>query len=141
MGVLQVIDVNENRVIDEISFYEGKISYANGLAQNLFETTRDGRQLSDEEAFHQLNGWSNGYMRVAGKPGTHPEEETTQTASLTIAQRQLVAKMGRLEAQAQKAVDSDRRRRFNEVRKQDALWFMRETGGGRGAISAQGSDA
>ena len=140
MGTLQVVDVNGNRVIDEISFYEGKISYATGLGEDIFNSTKGALKKTDEGTFHYLNGWSNGYLRIIPKPGTHPELEA-ETASLSAVEERLIERLGRLERQAGRAVDKFRRAQFNRVRSNDALWFMRAEGAAGGAVSAEGPDA
>ncbi len=71
--MLQLVDVRDNRVLDEITLVAGVLVYHNKSAQPIVERFRTARAdyvkqpVGDSELYRAMEGWSNGYLALRAK--------------------------------------------------------------------------
>lgn len=61
---LAYVDAVTDEVLDTVTLTDGQLSYTTGSARGLFAGRQAQFGWSDEQAFTELTGWSNGYLAL-----------------------------------------------------------------------------
>jgi hypothetical protein len=64
--------VSTGALLDEIDRDVNVITYSTGAARNIVETRARARRITPVQALDQLDGWSNGYLKIGPKVATEP---------------------------------------------------------------------